>query len=229
MNASRSSLFSALLLVSACSTVNYESPQFAERAVHHQVIAVLPFEMVLDGDPPKNLTAAQIISIEEAESVAFQEAYYYRLLGQSSAHRKHPIRVRIQHVEETNRLLVEKGIGVRESWGMSAKSLAQALRVDAVIRTSVRKTRYLSGGESFAIDTGLHVFNEISEGRFAGILPWGLTTTHDIWANSVLVDSLDGAVMWQSDLSAATDWRAPANDIIAVFTLELAKQFPYRG
>lgn len=229
MNGFRFSLLSALLFVSACSTANYESPQFSERAIHHQVIAVLPFEMVLDGDPPENLTAAQIAAAEEAESVAFQEAYYYRLLGQSSAHRKRPIRVRIQHVDETNRLLADNGIGIRESWALPAKSLARALRVDAVIRTSVRKTRYLSGGESFVIETGLQVFNEVSEGRFAGLLPWGLTTTHDIWANSVLVDSVDGVVMWQFDLSAATDWRAPANTIIADFTLELAKRFPYRG
>jgi hypothetical protein len=229
MKSYRLSLLSVLVLGSACSTAHYESPQFTERALHHQVIAVLPFEMVLDGDRPKNLTAAQIEIIEEAESVAFQEAYYYCLLDQSSAHRRHPIMVRIQHVDETNRLLADAGIGVRESWGMSAKSLARAIRVDAVIRTSVHKKRYLSGGESFSIDTGLQVFNEISEGRFGGLLPWGLTTTHEIWANSVLIDSLDGAVMWQSDLSEATDWRAPANTIIAGFTLELAKRFPYRG
>lgn len=225
----RSSFLWALLLACGCTTAHFESPQLAERATHHQVIAVLPFEMILDGEPPKNLTASQVRAIEEAESVAFQEAYYYRLLDQSSAHRKHPIRVPIQHVDETNRLLADAGIGVRESWSMSAKSLARTLRVDAVIRTSVHTTRYLSGGESFAIDTGLQVFNEISEGRFSGLLPWGVTTTHDIWANSVLVDSLDGAVMWQSDLSVATDWRASANNVIADFTLELARRFPYRG
>jgi hypothetical protein len=229
MKGFRFSLLSALLFVSACSTAHYESPLFTERALHHQVIAVLPFEMMLDGDPPRHLTAAQIVATEEAESVAFQEAYYYRLLDQSSAHRKHPISVRIQHIDETNRLLAANGIGIRESWGLSAKALARVLRVDAVIRTSVRKTRYLSGGESFAIETGLQIVNEVSEGRFAGLLPWELTTTHDISANSVLIDSLDGAVMWQADLSAATDWRAPANTIIADFTLELAKRFPYRG
>lgn len=77
-------LVTVLLLAAACSTVNYQSPQFAERAQHHQIVAVLPFEMVLTGDPPRNLTVQQIAKIEEAESVAFQEAYYYRLLHQAS-------------------------------------------------------------------------------------------------------------------------------------------------
>jgi hypothetical protein len=227
---SRSILLATVLLIgAACSTANYESPQFAERAQHHQVIAVLPFEMVLTGDPPGNLTAVQIAHIEEAESVAFQEAYYYRLLHQSSVHRKHPIRIEIQPVETTNRLLAAAGIGVRESWGMSAKELSRVLRVDAVISTSVQKTRYLSDGESFAADLGLEVVNEVTEGRLAPFLPWGLTKTHDIWANCELIDSVDGAVIWQTDLTQATDWQYPANQVIAGFTEELAKKFPYRG
>mgnify|MGYP001825344228 FL=1 len=218
-----------LLFAAACSTANYESPQFAERAQHHQIIAVLPFEMVLAGDPPENLTAQQIAQIEEAESVAFQEAYYYRLLHQASVHRKHPIWIEIQSVETTNRLLQAAGIGIRESWGMTAKSLASVLRVDAVISTSVEKTRYLSDGESFGVDLGLQVVNEVAEGRLAPILPWGLVKTHDIWANCELIDSVDGVVIWQTDLAQATDWQYPANRVIAGFTEELAKKFPYRG
>jgi len=36
-------------------------------------------------------------------------------------------------------------------------------------------------------------------------------------------------VLWQDELSASTDWRAPANQVIASFTEDLAKKFPYRG
>jgi hypothetical protein len=222
-------LVTMLLFVAACSTANYQSPQFAERARHHQVIAVLPFEMVLAGDPPRDLTVQQIARIEEAESVAFQEAYYYRLLHQASVHRKHPIRIEIQPPETTNRLLEEAGIGIRESWGMSAKSLARVLRVDAVISTQVQKTRYLSDGESLGVDLGLTVVNEVTEGRLAPLLPWGLVKTHDIWANCELIDSVDGTVLWQTDLAQATDWQYPANQVISGFTEELAKKFPYRG
>jgi hypothetical protein len=217
-----------LLFAAGCATGNYESPQFAERAQRHQVIAVLPFEMVFTGNPPKNLTPAQIALIEEAESVAFQQAYYHRLLHQASVHRKHPILIDIQPVEETNRLLAAAGIGVRESWGMSAKSLSRVLRVDAVISTSVRKTRYLSNGESFGIDLGLQVAAEVSEGRLAPFLPWGLVKTSDIWANCELIDSLDGMVIWQTDLAQAADWTYPADQVITDFTFELAKLFPYR-
>ena len=184
MNKRRAPWFAILLVAGACSTANYQSQEFNERARHHRVIAVLPFQMVLAGDPPKSLTAEQIARIEEAESVAFQEAYYYRLLHQASVHRKHPIRVEIQPVDTTNRLLADAGISVRDSWTMSAKSLARVLRVDAVVSTSVQKTRYLSDGESFGVDLGLQVVNEVTEGRLAPVLPWGLVKTSDIFANS---------------------------------------------
>jgi hypothetical protein len=229
MTTRRILLATMVLLEAACSTVNYQSPQFAERARHHQVIAVLPFEIVLAGDPPADLTPRQIAQIEEAESIAFQEAYYYRLLHQSSVHRKHPIWIDIQPPETTNRLLVSAGIGVRDSWGMSAKSLARVLRVDAVISTSVHKTRYLSNGESFGVDLGLQVVNQVTNGRIAPLLPWGLVKTYDIWANCELLDALDGAVLWQTDFAQATDWHYPASQIIFGFTEELAKKFPYRG
>lgn len=220
----------AMVLATACSsTANYQSPQLEARAQHHQVIAVLPFAMVFTGNTPEDLTPDQVASIEEAESVAFQTAYYHWLLRQASVHRKHPIRIEIQPVSETNRLLAEQGISVRESWEMSAKSLARALEVDAVVSTAVTKMRYLSGVESFAIETGLSIVSEISEGRLAPFLPWGLTTTNDIQAASEIIDALDGAVLWQDDMSASTDWRAPANDVIVGFTRELAKKFPYRG
>ena len=222
-------LLTILLVAAACSTANYQSHEFTDRARHHRVIAVLPFEMVLAGDPPKGLTPEQIARIEEAESVAFQEAYYHRLLHQASVHRKHPIQIEIQPVETTNRLLAEAGIGVRESWAMSARSLARVLRVDAVVSTSVQKTRYLSGGESFGVELSLQVVNEVTEGRLASMLPWQLVKTNDIFANCELIDSLDGVVLWQTDLAAATDWRVPANQVIAGFTEDLAKKFPYRG
>ena len=80
-----------------------------------------------------------------------------------------------------------------------------------MISTSVQKTRYLSDGESFGVDLGLNVANEITEGRIAPILPWGLVKTHDIWANCELIDALDGALLWQTDLAQATDWQVPAN------------------
>jgi len=94
-----------VLLTAACTTVNYQAPDLGERTADHRTVAVLPFEMIFTGKAPPGLGGEQILAIEEAESLAFQTSLYHRLLNQSSARRERPITIRIQPVEETNRIL----------------------------------------------------------------------------------------------------------------------------
>ena len=98
------------LIATACTSVSYQSPRFADRASGHQTIAVLPFEMVFTGKAPAGLDAEQIGRIEEDESVAFQMALYDSLLNRSDVRWKRPIQIRVQPCEETRRRLDEGGI-----------------------------------------------------------------------------------------------------------------------
>ncbi len=219
----------ALLVATACTTVDYTSRSFPERSADHQIVAILPFEMVFAGKAPAELTEEQVASIEEGESLTFQTALYHSMLNRSSAGRKHPILIEIQPVDVTNRTLERYGIGIRESWSIPAEELARILGVDAVVRTTVQKTRYLTDLESFGIDLGSAVLIEVSEGRLAGVVPYAAITTVDIWADSTLIDGSDGGVLWKVALERATDWRAPANDVVLGITRMLAKKFPYRA
>lgn len=223
-----------LLLVSAaCTTVNYRAPDLAARTVDHRTVAVLPFEMVFTGKAPPGLDAERIIAIEEAESLAFQTSLYYRLLNQSSAQRERPITIRIQPVEETNRLLAEEGIAIRESWWVPTEELAAVLGVDAVIRTRVEKTRYMSDLASYGVEVGTHVahdvIHEVTDGKVHVPIPWGLSKTHDIFADGSLLAGDDGDLLWKVAVHRATDWRRPANDVIEGLTKKLARKFPYRA
>jgi len=222
-------VIAAAALLSGCTTVDYTSQQFATQAADHHKIAVLPFEMVFTGNVPEGLSEQQILEIEEAESFAFQTALYHAMLDRSSTRRKNPILIRIQPVEETNRLLALSEIGARESWAIPADELAEMLGVDAVVRTTVFKTRYLSALESFSIDVTAAIFNEATEGRFGWLVPYGITTTYDIYADSALIDADDGDVLWKVVVERATDWQRPANDVIVGITRKLAKSFPYRA
>ena len=225
-------LVSILLLTAACTTVNYTTPQFAGKTAGHQTVAVLPFEMIFTGKAPTNLTVAQIAHIEEMESLAFQTSLYYRLLNRSSAHRKRPIYIALQPVEETNRILAARGIALRDSWYMPAAELARILGVDAVVRTRVKKTRYLSDLASYGIDVGTYVLHEVvhdvTDGDVHLPIPWGLAKTHDIWADGKL-QSADNELLWQVAVHRETDWSRPANDVIEGLTKKLAKKFPYRS
>ncbi len=219
----------AAAVLGGCTTVHYESPRLAGRAPDRETIAVLPFEMVFAGKLPADLAPEEVRAIEAGESLAFQSALYDQLLDRSSARRSNPILVRIQPVETTNRLLDEAEIALREAWEMPPARLAETLGVDAVLKTRVEKTRYMSELASWGTEVGLHVLHEASEGRIDWLIPPGLTRTDDIYADSTLVSCDDGDLLWKVAVHRATDWRRPSNDVVAGITRKLAKKFPYRG
>jgi hypothetical protein len=223
----RTRLVIIAVMLSACTSVRYESPRLAQEPTVDKTIAVLPFEIVFAGQAPSALDADAIEAIEEAESIAFQASLYDRLLDRSSAHRRRPIAVRIQPVETTNRRLAGAGIGIRQSWHLPAPRLAEVLSVDAVVRTRVQKTRYLSDLASYGTEVGIHILHEATEGRSDWLIPPGLTRTHDIVADSALENGSDGDLLWKVGLTLATDWRRPANDVVAGICRKLAKKFPY--
>lgn len=218
-----------LALLAGCASVDYRSPAFEQRAAGHRSIAVLPFEMVFTGKAPRGLTAEQILAIEEAESVAFQRALYHRLLRRSSADRRRPILVRIQPAEQTGRLLAEHSIPIRESWAMTPDALADLLGVDAVVRTTVYKTRYLSDLASFGLEVAWDVLlHELSDGEIQ-LLPVGMVKTHDIRAESAVLDGRDGQPLWQIAVERQADWTRGTDAVIDGITKRLARKFPYRG
>ncbi len=226
------SLISIACTTIACTTVNYQSPRFIDQTRGHQKVAVLPFEMIFAGKAPRGLSASQIQHIEESESVAFQTSLYLRLLNRID---KGHVGIDVQQVEETNRVLAANHIDVRESWEMATQELARLLDVDAVVRTRVEKTRYLSDGVSFGIDLGTHILAEILDDDDHAhdhddiylSLPHGLVKTHDIFADGALLSGHDGELLWRVAVARETDWTRPANDVIEGLTKKLAKKFPY--
>ncbi len=218
----------ALVFATACTTVNYTSPDVATVRAH-RTVAVLPVEMVFTGKAPAGLTGEEILGIEEGESLAFQTSLYFRLLNRVGKGR---LDVELQQVEETNRRLATAGIGIRESWVMPPVELADILGVDAIARTRVKKTRYMSDLASFSIEVGSHVLHELVHDATDGDvhLPvlYGLVKTHDIYADGSLLSGRDGTLLWQVAVHRSTDWSRPANDVVEGVTKKLARKFPYR-
>ena len=224
----RTTMLLLAVSLAGCTAVDYTSPRFQHVALDHQSVAVLPVEMVFTGKAPKGLTAEDIRRIEEGESLAFQASLYNYLLDRSGHHRRRPIQVAIQPIERTNQLLSEEGLAIRDSWMLPAEQLADALGVDAVVRTRVRKTRYLSDLASLGIAVGVHVVLEALDEEHLWLLPWG-PRTYDIYAEGVLVAADQGTLLWKVAVHRETDWSQPANDVVRGITRKLAKKFPYRG
>jgi hypothetical protein len=225
----RTALLFLAVTFSACTAVDYTSPRFPEVARNHQSVAVLPVEMVFTGKAPKRLTAEDIMLIEEGESLAFQVTLYNYLLDRSSLRRQRPIWISIQPIERTNQLLTEQGLTIRDTWLLPPGELAEMLDVDAVVRTRVRKTRYLSDLASYGLTVGMHVAHEATNGDYGWLLPWGMTRTYDVYAEGELVAADEGTLLWKVAVNRETDWSQPANDVVRGITRKLAKKFPYRG
>lgn len=212
-------------LTQFCAGRRYETPAFYDRADHHRVVAVLPFEMILTGKKPKKLSVRDIREIEEAESLAFQESLYHLLLRQSSKRRR-PMRIEVQDVVKTNRILEKNKIDLRDSWEIDAEELARLLNVDAVVRTKVMKRRYMSGLTSFGVELGSAILSEaLSDSPLKILIS---LPTNSIKAECFLLNGSDGAVLWGVDLVDHTDWRLRANDIIYNINRYFAQEFPYR-
>jgi len=224
----QATLLTLLVSLAACTAIDYTSPEFPAAALDHQTVAVLPVEMLFTGKAPKGLTADDILAIEEGESLAFQATLYNYLLDRSDTRSRRPIWVAIQPIDLTNQLLSEEGLLIRETWTLPAEDLAEVLEVDAVVRTRVRKTRYLSDLASFGIDVGVHVLLEVLDEEHAWLLPWG-PRTYDVYAEGELVTADEGTLLWKVAVNRETNWTQPANDVVRGITRKLAKKFPYRG
>lgn len=219
------SLVMLALLTQFCARRWRVNPIFLEKTANHRIIAVLPFEMVFTGKKSKKLTPEQIGKIEEAESLAFQDSLY-RLLCLEQGRYRYPVRIDIQPVEKTNRILEEQGIGLRDCWSKEPVELARILQVDAVVRTRVEKRRYMSGLASFGLELGATILNVLSEEFPLGFLiP---TATKRIRADCFLYNGKDGYTLWARNVQDHADWSLSANDIIDWINRHFARKFPYR-
>lgn len=213
-----------ILLLESCIGVPTVAPAFYEKTNSHQIIAVLPFEMIFTGKKSKKLTFEQIQKIEEVESISFQKSLYDQLMRESD-YSRHPIRVDIQPIYATNRILDDNRISIRDSWYMDPVELARILRVDAVVRTQIEKKRYMSNGASLGIEIGSAILSALLDdsSAFSIILP-----TSGIKASCFLINGNDGTNLWSVKIADETDWRMPANAIIENINHYISEKFPYR-
>ncbi len=223
-------LVAIIIMISftSCTKDYFISPNFSSKTSDHSLVAVLPVEMIVEGQPLGQMEPDDLIAIEEAESRAFQISLFNELL-QSSQSGKKPLRVDFMSVDKTNEILEAKEIGIRESWEMSPEKLAKILKVDAVVKARVTKQRYLTDLASYGIDMGRKLLGVFTKGKSIFALPGDVDKTSDIRAICNLVNADDGVVLWSMSSQSETDWNDPDAEVIDRVNYRLAKNFPYRG
>ena len=215
---------------SACQKSYYVSKDFKKTTQNHTSIAIMPVQMIFTGSIlGAALSDTAKIEVEEAESKAFQISLFRELLYSSNSGKKQ-IWVNLMPVEQTNKVLAEKGISIRQSWEMTADELAELLGVDAVIKTQVYKQQYLTDLASYGINIGSKVLALLTKGRsLLAISGRKLDRTTTITAHCTLYNQKDASVLWSMSLQEDTDFNSPTNEVIDNINKQFAKNFPYRG
>jgi hypothetical protein len=212
------------MITTSCSRHSYTASNFEEKTVEHQVVAIVPAEMIFTGTQPKNLTAEDIAKIEERESKDFQYALYNSVLTHANT-RKYITTVNFQDVTITLNKLEESGISIRDSWKMDDKELVKILGVHAIIKMRIRKQRYMSDGVSYGVDVARRIINTTGIGSKLPI-PSNAAKTNDIYASCNLVSN--NQTLWNDNYKRASDWDTPANEIIEGIADNFGRNFPYK-
>ena len=212
----------AIITLFSCGRQMYETSDYDRLAQSHQVLAVLPAELITTGRIPKELTDEDILAIENSESKAFQISLYHQL-ARISGYR---LNINFQHYNETNSRLKAAGISIRDSWQMSPKKLADALGVDAVVHSTVEKEFYLTNLESFGVHVGTAILGIFTKNSFYHL---GSNRTSDVLVSCEIIDGEEGLPIWASHSNSPTYWNRPHREVVDQLTRRMCRRFPYRN
>jgi hypothetical protein len=214
-----------LLLSTSCHRSYYSADTyFWQRAANHKIVAVMPAEMVYTGTQPKNVTPEQIKTIEEQESLAFQQSLYNGIMNNAYSQRYY-MTISIQDITTTQRLLKDNNISIRESWVQNDKDLARILGVDAIVRLRVQKKRYMSDLASYGVGVGREILSDIGASNGFSV-PYIPNKSNDIYASCNIVSNNE--TLWNDYYRGSSNWNRPSDQIIQDITINFGRHFPYK-
>lgn len=186
-----------------------------------KTIAVLPVQLELVGNMPKNVTAEQLQKSLEQQSKFMYRALYIDLVQYTDTRLRRYSQVQFQSLDRTRTLLSEKKISDSASWQMDPAELSKMLGVDAVVSMKVTQNRIMSDQAALSVD----VVGGIIRSTVPGLsLPTGAARTSDMYVNCALMK--EGYSVWSTRFTNSTDWNYPVQEAIQSVTRGIARRFP---
>jgi hypothetical protein len=219
-----------LIAFSACRN-QFVTSSYEKRKFEHKRIAVIPIKSVYTGKIPEEVTPEDIVKIEDAESIRFQELINAQFTREAGI-RRNEIAVELMSTSAINSTLKEAGVSVRQATTMNPAELGEILGVDVIVRGGVKMDRFLSDLNSLQIQIAETVLRQILAN--SGLPIWlpgsgNLSRTYRIESTLEALDVKDGAVLWQNSLLRNADWNYQPEDAIASMAVQYARNFPYRN
>jgi len=215
---------SFVLFLFSCSNKYYTASNFAEKTEDHKVVAILPAEVTFSGKQPKNMTPEAIAEAEERESIDFQYALMNSILNHANT-KKYITTVNFQDINTTRKILEQNNISIRDSWNKTDDELAKLLGVDAVIRMSIRKQRYMSDEASYGVGVAKQIVYKTGIGSKVPV-PNSVGKTYDIYATCNLLSG--NQTLWNDNYKRSTDYEVQPNVVVEWITNWFGENFPYK-
>jgi hypothetical protein len=215
-----------VILLASCRKPYFLATDFKERTINHQIIAVLPVQIVSTGKMPKDLTPEDLRKIDSLESRVFMTALYNEVL--SSSTRKKSLYIKVQSYTTTLSILEENNIDIKSSWARDPAELAAILGADAVVQSKVIKQRYISDLASYGISVGVRVAQTIAGGVLGAFIPNNLARTNDVNVSFAVVNKSDASTLYARDHFSTIDYRSRPFDVVRFGARKFGQRFPYR-
>lgn len=222
------SLFLAVIgMATSCNTYKrHVTGAYYQKARSNTKLAIVPVSFRLNGPIVNRYNEEKLNEIQEMEGYRFQSQLANHIV-QKMGKRKRRVRVNLQDINTTNKLLKESGYTLEESFKLKAKELGEILDVDAVMFVDIESDKLFTNFESEALKTGVYVLEAIfGKNTYVntGAIPTGKAR-----ANASIVDTESNTLLWSNELIQLTKVKRSSNDVMADINHQLGRTFPFRN
>ncbi len=220
-------LFAILILMTSCSKSKHLTADYQKYAKGHRTIAVLPYDIQMKGRKVLEMEPEEIDRLRLLEAKLFQQSLYSEVLRYSGRDKK-DIKISVQDINKTNRLLKSAGIDILDITNYAPKEIGEVLNVDAIVSTRLIKEMFLSRDESMLLEVGSQIILDKLPVNLYKLKNPKLTRTSEVDIYCTIVDTEAESAIWAINSECDLRWDCDPDDAIESINHRITKKFPYR-
>ena len=205
-----------LLFTASCSPNKHLTADYDKFANRHSKIAVLPYDIQMTGRKVAEMELEEINQLKTVESRLFQQSLYSEVLKRTG-NGKRDIKISVQDINKTNRLLKDAGI-----------ELGEILGVDAVISTRLVKEMFLSRQEALLVDVAATTILDRVPVKVGPFNRSKITRSSEVDIFCTIVDTQAESAIWVYNTECDLQWDSDPDDAIEYINGRISRKFPYK-
>lgn len=216
-----------LFTLASCSSKRYLTADYEKFSKRHNKIAVLPYDIKMIGRKVAEMEQEDIDRLRSVESEIFQQSLYAEVLRRTGSG-KNDIKISVQDINKTNRLLKEAGVSILEINEYSPKQLGDILGVDAIISTRLVKEMFLSREEALLMDVATTTILDKVPVKVGPYNKAKVTRSSEVDVFCSIVDTQEESAIWIYNTECDLQWDTDPDDAVERINRSISRKFPYK-